>query len=119
LLEDHGNGPALGLSAVEGGILGARAVEIVEEAIVVEELHRPSHGHHHHARNVDALLLIHLHGLGGRLRARAGRRALHRDRRPAAGARRRLGSAAPVRPSAGYRLCWHAWRARAWRRWPE
>ena len=83
LLEGDGNGPSLGLGPVEGRVLRADAVQVVEQPIAVEELHRPPHRNDHHARHVDALLLVHLHGAGWGLPADSGRGRLERDDRPA------------------------------------
>ena len=61
LREHDGNRPPSRLRPVEGGILRAGAMQVMQQAIGVQEFHRAADWHDHDARHVHALLLIHLH----------------------------------------------------------
>jgi hypothetical protein len=81
LLEHDGNRSSSRLRPVEDGIPRAGAMQVMQQAIGVQEFHRAADWHDHDARHEHALLLIHLHNRQGHRPFRAGRGGLegHHD----------------------------------------
>src|SRR5262245_11119874 len=76
--EHDGNRAPARLCPVEGGIPRAGAMQVVQQAVGVQEFHRTPDWHDHDMRHVHTLLLIYLHYWQGHRPLGAGRRRLER-----------------------------------------